>query len=307
MTLASNGSSLAFWKREFPDLPHRELPDYAISYAPGPFLLPKLLCSLPRLFRVRAAEHRLVGSWEGEFDVVVSDNRFGCCFAEKPSYFLTHQLHLAAPQRLAWGEGLGEKAMARLLAPFTEVWIPDREGLGLSGKLGHPRRPETFPPLRWIGPLSRFESPPAAESPWSGPWDVLVLVSGPEPARTGFKDNLRHLLGGLPGRHLVVQGLPHLPTPGLPDATPGVHAAPHLPTPDLAAALRGAARIVTRGGYSTLMDLDALGILDKRCLLIPTPGQTEQEYLARHLEATRRVPWASQSRLLHDGIRLAAG
>lgn len=296
VTLASNGRSLAFWRREFPDLPCRELPDYGISYAPGPLLLPRLLLSLPRLAAVRSEEYRLVRSWKGDFDAIVSDNRFGCVFSDKPSFFLGHQLHLAAPAGLAWGEALAEPMMARLLRPFTEVWIPDHAQGGLSGKLGHPNHPEAFPPLRWLGPLSRFQDLPDAPSPWSGPWDAMVLISGPEPARTRFELALRRQLELLPGRHLVVQGLPHLPPVVVPAHRDGVHVAPHLPTCDLAAALRGAKRIVTRGGYSSLMDLEALGCLDERCHLVPTPGQTEQEYLASHLSATRAVSWCPEKR-----------
>jgi hypothetical protein len=37
--------------------------------------------------------------------------------------------------------------------------------------------------------------------------------------------------------------------------------------------------IIARSGYSTIMDLEALGLLDKT-EFHPTPGQSEQEYLA---------------------------
>lgn len=295
VTLAGNGRSLAFWRREFPDLPFRTLPDYAITYAPGPLLVPRLLMSLPRLASVRSAEYRLLRSWRNEFDAVVSDNRFGCVLKGKPSIFLTHQLHLAAPRPLARWEALGERLMGRLLAPFDEVWVPDHQEDGLSGKLGHPERVGAFPPLRWIGPLSRFRDAPAETSAWEGPWDLVALISGPEPSRTRFERALRQILTGVPGRHLLVRGMPHLPpATNPPSGGQGVFEASHLPTPDLAAALRGARRIVTRGGYSTLMDLEALGVLDSRCLLVPTPGQTEQEYLAEHLAGRRGLRWSSE-------------
>lgn len=283
VTLAGNGRSLAFWRQEFPELPYRMLPDYGITYASGPLLLPRLLLSLPRIASVRSAEYRLVRSWKNQFDAIVSDNRFGCALPGKPSIFLTHQLHLAAPPRLEWGENFAERLMARMLSPFSEVWIPDHEGEGLSGKLGHPLHPEHFPPLRWIGPLSRFAGQEPSPSPWAGPWDTLALVSGPEPSRTRFENDLRRALQDVPGRHLIVRGMPHLPLPDAPSAVEGTQTVPHLPTSDLAAALRGAGRIVSRGGYSSLMDFEALGLLDSRCVLVPTPGQTEQEYLARHL------------------------
>jgi len=296
VTLAGNGRSLAFWAREFPDLPRRELPDYAITYAPGPLLLPSLALAVPRLWSVRQAEAALVTSWRDDFDAVVSDNRFGCFLPGKPSWFLTHQLHLAAPRGLEWGEDLLERAMARALRPFDLVLIPDHPSQGLSGKLGHPAHPKRFPPLRWIGPLTRFEGLAGHPSAWAGPWDTLALLSGPEPARTRFERDIRTMLAGRPGRHLLVRGLPHLEIPAHPGTESDLQEVPHLPTDDLAAALRGARSIITRGGYSTLMDLEALGKLDASCLLVPTPGQTEQEYLARHLEATRGVRWCTARR-----------
>jgi hypothetical protein len=292
VTLAGNGRSLAFWRKEFPGLPCRVLPDYGIRYAPGPLLLPSLLLSLPRLASVRSAEYRLVQSWRDDFDAVVSDNRFGCVLRGKRSIFLTHQLHLAAPSWLERCEPFAEWTMARLLAPFDEIWIPDHAQEGLSGKLGHPLHPERFPALRWIGPLSRFSNPGDVPSPWSGPWDVLGLVSGPEPSRTDFERDLRRTLQRIPGRHLIVRGMPHLLLPAGPSDASGLQETPHLATPDLATALRGAKRIVSRGGYSTLMDLERLGLLDARCLLVPTPGQTEQEYLGQHLAQTRAIPWS---------------
>jgi len=303
ITLAGNGRSLAFWQVEFPDLPIRELPDYAVTYAPGPFLIPQLASSIPRLLRIRNAEAAKVRSWRGEFDAVVSDNRFGCFLPGKTSWFITHQLHLAAPSGFGWSEPLLERVMARALRAFDRILIPDSEVGGLSGKLGHPAHPERFPPMDWIGPLSRFSNLPPHPSPWSGPWNTLALISGPEPARTSFEHDVRTLLASRPGRHLVVRGLPHLPSDTAPAADAPIQEAPHLATNDLAAALRGAREIITRGGYSTLMDLDALGRLDPSCLLVPTPGQTEQEYLARHLAGSRGVRWTPAGRFLTDSIR----
>jgi hypothetical protein len=285
VVLASNGRSANWWRREFPDLELRELPDYAVRYAPGPWLIPSLLLSLGRVRRAIRAESVLVNSWRGEgFDLVLSDNRYGCAMRGVPSFLLTHQLHLAAPAGLVWMEPLGERLMSRLVESFSGIWIPDRAtGRILSGRLGHPSDPDLFPPLRYLGPISRF-SAVVSDPVWSGPWDTLGLVSGPEPTRTDFENALRGLFARRPGRHLLVRGRPDLDPVSAPGAG-GVVEVPHLGTPQLAAALRGATEIVTRGGYTTVMDLDALGLLGPRCLFVPTPGQTEQETLARDLAA----------------------
>lgn len=286
VVLASNGRSADWWRREFPDLELRDLPDYAVRYAPGPWLIPSLLLALGRVRRTVRSESRLLDSWSGEgFDFVLSDNRYGCTMRGARSILLTHQLRLAAPAGLGWIEPLGELAMSRFVRNFSEIWIPDRaDGPALSGRLGHPRDPGRFPPLRYVGPLSRFAGT-VIDASWSGPWDTVGLVSGPEPTRSGFEEALRLLFAHRPGRHLLVRGRPDLD----PVRAPGgerIVEAPHLGTPQLAAALRGATEIVSRGGYSTLMDLDTLGLLGPRCLFVPTPGQTEQETLVRDL-ATR--------------------
>ena len=45
--------------------------------------------------------------------------------------------------------------------------------------------------------------------------------------------------------------------------------------------MQNARIIISRAGYSTIMDLVKL---QKSALLVPTPGQTEQEYLAAFLK-----------------------
>ena len=44
------------------------------------------------------------------------------------------------------------------------------------------------------------------------------------------------------------------------------------------AIINGAKKIISRSGYSSIMDYHALGCLEK-VEMIATPGQTEQEYL----------------------------
>jgi hypothetical protein len=285
VVLASNGRSANFWRSEFPELELRELPDYGVRYAPGPWLVPGLVASLPRLSAAIGRESEQVRAWGGEgFDLVLSDNRYGCHIPGVRSILLTHQLHLAAPEGLRLAEGLGEFLMARLARPFAEIWIPDRErGAILSGRLGHPAHPRRFPPLRYIGPLSRFADV-APDPVWAGPWHSVGLVSGPEPSRTAFEDLLRSRFQHREGRHLLVRGRPDLPLPSSPGSEASVEV-PHLPAAALVAAFAGAQRIISRGGYSTVMDLDALGLLGKRCLFCPTPGQTEQETLSHDLAA----------------------
>ncbi len=165
--------------------------------------------------------------------------------------------------------------MARLCRPFDALWIPDVAPFpGLSGRLGHPRHPEFFPPLRYLGPLSRFSPQTVLMA-----WDAVAVISGPEPARTLFDRQLRRELSRLPGRFLLVRGRPDLADASVTEGSLTV--VPHLPGPELSHALAAARTVICRGGYSTLMDLATLG--NAHALLVPTPGQTEQENLAAGL------------------------
>ncbi|MEN9307707.1 MAG: hypothetical protein RL173_1639 [Fibrobacterota bacterium] len=297
VTLASNGRSAAWWRSEFPDLEVRELPDYGVTYGKGWKLVPGLLASLPRIAKAIRQESALIKNWQAidGFDLVLSDNRYGCRVAGTKSVLLTHQLRLAAPGRLETLEPFGEIAMSRMVRKFDEIWVPDDDRSRLSGKLGHPARSSSFPTIRHIGPLSRFADCPVAA--WVDAWDTVALVSGPEPARSAFERKLGQILSHRPGRHLLVRGRPDLPESPRSLAESGLVVVPHLATADLAAALKGAQEIICRGGYSTVMDLAALGILDERCLFVPTPGQTEQEYLARHLALAHKTRSIAEAEL----------
>ena len=52
--------------------------------------------------------------------------------------------------------------------------------------------------------------------------------------------------------------------------------------------------VIARSGYSTIMDLYAL---EKPAILIPTPGQSEQLYLSKHLRHKKQFIFQSQQKL----------
>lgn len=288
--LASDGAALSFWKREFPDLVHHELPAWKIRYAPGPLLIPGLLAQLPRIARAIAQEHAVVKALVRDHEIawILSDNRYGVHHRRIPSLLMTHQLRLALPGA-GLLEPLGEWLLSRLCLPYDQVWIPDHaQAPGLSGKLGHPVRVRSFPPLVHLGPLTRLE-------PCHCPvrWQSISLVSGPEPARTRLEEILLRELPHQPGRHLVLRGRPDLPAIRK-ETADNVTVVPHLDSHALAREVCASEVVISRGGYSTLMDLEALG---SRALIVPTPGQSEQEYLGRVLHAAGRAHCVPQSRL----------
>jgi len=299
--LASDGAALDFWKRELPELECRTLPSWRIRYAPGPWLVPGLLAGLPRMLRAIRAERshvRRLVEQEG-IGWILSDNRYGVRDGRIPSILMTHQLRLSLPRPFGFLESLTEFIMARLARRFDEVWIPDfAKAPGLSGKLGHPSRPSLFPSLRWIGPVTRMEPFETTRILW----ETVSVLSGPEPARSQFEAILRKGLRSLPGKHLIVRGRPDLPPDH--EVSGNIEAVPHLPARELAKEMSECRVVITRGGYSTLMDLT---VLESRCLLVPTPGQTEQEYLGRVLSQSGHAHVVRQHALrLEEDVEKAA-
>jgi hypothetical protein len=241
--------------------------------------LPAIARQIPRLlfgiFREHRQLQRIIRK-EG-IDAVISDNRFGLWSKHTWSVYITHQLMIKAPNGLKWAEPLLHRAHGWFISRYRECWIPDFPGpLNLSGNLSH----QYALPVNgsFIGPLSRFEKTTAdTKSVADGPrW--LFLISGPEPQRTLFENIIRRELEhGFDGEAVILLGLPG--NDPATESIPGVKIFPHLPDPELRELIRSAGTIICRPGYSTLMDLATLG---RTALLVPTPGQTEQEYLARH-------------------------
>ena len=257
---------------------------------------------------------------EEPFDYVISDNRFGL-YLQSPipnpqlpttnhqlpiTIYITHQLHIFLPRGWKWAEGIASRMHARIYRRYNKVWVPDYEDydLSLAGELSHPQSSNLqiskssalqISGLEYIGPLSRFsnlQSPtPNPQSPITNhqlpitnyqspiPYDIVAVLSGLEPQRTILEKEIITRFQGSDQRVLVVQGLMNRPNTRFKRAN--ITMVPYLGDKELAAALCGASRIIVRSGYSTVMDLDALGLLQSQNIeFIPTQGQPEQEYLA---------------------------
>jgi UDP-N-acetylglucosamine:LPS N-acetylglucosamine transferase len=278
--LAGSGRSGQFLKSEFPDLQFVELQGATISYTSGNYLFFKLLASVPSFLWHTIAEYYKVRKLckKFEIDVIVSDNRYGCRQKNLPSAIIIHQLNIRLTGQWRVFEKLAQLINCRLIHRFDECWIPDFEARnGIAGALSHPATlPEN---AHYIGILSRFTSMITLETDAIPPSiDLLFLLSGPEPQRTIFEKAIFRNLSGLEVTSVIVQGIP-----GSTDAVPinkNTHLFPHLESSQLLELMARASLVICRSGYSTIMDLITVG---KRAVLVPTPGQPEQEYLARYL------------------------
>ncbi len=257
---------------EFPHLEFIRMPGYEITYSKRGVTAAGLLAQLPQLLARIAREHRRLKRIIRDYriDGVVSDNRFGLWTGDVPTVYVTHQLRIKLPAAFGRFEPPLTRLHRWIIERFDLCWVPDFPGEpNLAGELSHPPSPPGN--VRYIGVLSRFEPLPDRETRY----DLLALLSGPEPQRTIFERKVIEQLNGSGMRALVVRGVPGGSTS--PTASGGVMTVDHLPGGELNRALMQAHLVLARAGYSTAMDLAKLG---KKAILVPTPGQTEQEYLA---------------------------
>lgn len=270
--LASNGRPLSLLRKEFPQLESLEFPRYDVRY-PTRSIYWNIATQIPRIAKAAAFENRIVADLTEKkgLDAIISDHRLGCYNALIPSIIIAHQLHLKVAHAVI--QYPVRKIHYGLLRQFQACWVPDWENPAhsLAGTLDHPALQS--PPTRYIGPLSRLGKVQAAPK-----YDILMLLSGPEPQRTRLERTLLEQAAGLKERILLVQGKTDAELPESQNGNPTV--LPYLTSKDLEIALAESRIVVCRSGYSTLMDLAACG---KKALLIPTPGQTEQEYLSDYL------------------------
>ncbi|MEO1714119.1 MAG: glycosyltransferase [Bacteroidota bacterium] len=291
--IASDGAAGILLRQQFPELPYLELPAYNIHYA-GENLTWSLLKQSPRVWRAIQQEQKVLTEWmvKYQFQLIVSDNRYGCHHPDAFNVFLGHQLAIQATTPLStW---VANQVQGRLLKPFSEAWVPDFRGeKNLSGALGHPTR-SPISNTHYLGGLSRFAKASVKEEK-----GIVALVSGPEPERSQFAKSLLEQLEKLPLPSTLILGTPQQSTT-LESKT--VRIIPFLDGTDLQETLASAQYIICRSGYSSLMDLQRLG---KKALLIPTPGQPEQEYLAQRMEALGWLPFQEQRKLqLETGLKL---
>ncbi len=262
-------------QQEFTDLKYLDLFGYDIQYSTKKWFFPfKILFQIPKILRKINQEHQWLNSIiekEG-IDVVISDNRYGLYSSKVPCVFITHQLTIKAP--FVWLEGVLQKINYRLINRFSACWIPDIESKNnIAGVLSHPKKLPSIP-LHYLGVLSRFKKLSNIEQKF----DVCILLSGPEPQRTVLENIfLKQLLPITNKKILFVRGLPQTTEKITAES---VIIKNHLSGKDLLESILSSDLIISRSGYTTVMELLSL---QKKSILIPTPGQTEQEYLANHL------------------------
>lgn len=277
--LAAEGGQQALLQQEFPGLPILTFEGYRINYAKSRTgLLWSVLSQVPKILRSIRKEHKWLLSIVSKYDIdaVIADNRYGLYHKRIPCIFITHQLVIKSPFG-KWTEKILQKRNYKYINSFSSCWIPDNEdGNNLAGELSHPEKKPSVP-VRYIGHLSRFNIKNIPEQKGH----LLIILSGPEPQRTVLENKIVNEISHYPGTAAVIRGLPG--SSSIIPSTNMIQFYNHLQTSELNDEMLKAEYVISRSGYSTVMDVAALR---KKSILIPTPGQTEQEYLARHLIKT---------------------
>ena len=274
--LGGDGESLTLLRKHFPKLRYTYLAPLNLRYSKGQRQVWAMIKAMPRLLKWAIQDHLMLKALlrEEHIDQVISDNRFGLYNKQTECVYVTHQLHIMLPNGWRWAEGIASRMHARIYARYNKVWVPDYEDpqQSLAGELSH-----NGAKVEYIGPLSRFEISKYRDLEISKQYDIVAVLSGLEPHRTLLENEIIARYQDSAEQVLIVQGLMHRPNTRIKRGNLTI--VPYMGDNELVSVLLGANHIIARSGYSTIMDLEALGRMDK-AELIPTPGQPEQEYLA---------------------------
>ncbi len=278
VTVAAEGRALSLLSRELPQCDFEELKDYPPPYTASRHFVPKFLAMAPAMLWAIEKEsvhvRRLLR--KRPFDLILSDNRFRVRSRHIPSFVISHQLRFMTPPSLRALELIPEFFNYLYLSPFDRVIVPDAADpvQNLSGRLSHDMRlMDVGRKVYYAGILSSVARMDVAEDV-----DLFISISGPDPPRAQMEQIILAHVAEVPGRRIeIALGKPEVTETRRIDGRITVHG--FLDRAGQQEMLNRARMVVCRSGYTTVMELAELG---KRALFIPTPGQTEQEYLARY-------------------------
>ncbi|NVO19103.1 MAG: glycosyltransferase [Bacteroidetes bacterium] len=288
--IAASGSALILLQNEFPQLHAFNLKGFSPKYSRKSTLIGRMILLIPSFLWSIWSEHRQLRKIlkKQPISVVISDNRYGMWNRNTTNIFITHQVFIKAPVGWNWLNPVLESISRYLISFFDYCWIPDfKDDPNLSGELSHLKPlPSEY---TFIGPLSRFEAEVDLQKQNNG---ILAIISGPEPQRTIFENLIISQLSEMKVVATVVCGKytlnPILEKKGM------LTVISFADSMTLKQLIVSSSLIICRSGYSSIMDLERLG---KKALFVPTPGQTEQEYLANYFMSKGITLGVSQKEL----------
>lgn len=291
--IAGDKACIALFAAEAPDIKPLFFPGFIMRYSrwlPG-FLT--AILKIPSIIYNSVKDHIILKKIvkENNIDIVISDNRFGCWNSRTKSVYVTHQLRIIFPTPFRFLEPVGIAIHRLIINKYDHCLVPDFPGeINLSGDLSHNLRLSDN--TRYTGLLSRFsmQSYNSKSNVYADPYDCIIL-SGPEPQKGILRQKLLNSFERCNKNIIIFEG-----RPGMPDDNGEkgkIITMNHVGTKKMGEIILESERIFTRSGYTTIMELISLSCT---ALLIPTPGQTEQEYLAGYLEKKGWFTTATQDK-----------
>ncbi len=248
---------------------------YPSPYTKNGIFAVKLSFMMPSIINAMIKEHKqiLEISKRENIDLFISDSKYGVFDRSKPSVFIFHQLRYIPPDFLKFLKNKTEKFNYFFRDSFKKFVVPDfPDDKELTGDLAHNLTYFPEDKLEYIGILSDYERMDVVQD-----IDYLISLSGREPNRTMLEEKIVSQIKNLNGKVVLVRGIPEETKKINISGIEVVNYAGKGVRDEL---MNRAKFVIARSGYSTIMDIVELG---KKGLLIPTPGQTEQEYLSEHL------------------------
>lgn len=283
--ITANGRAEKLLRSEYPSLEFIASPEYNIIYSRTLPMWSMMLLQSPKILLNIYREHRWLSKIisEKKINKVISDNRYGLWTKKVECVFITHQVMIKCPDPIKFMEGILHYIVKSFMNKYTECWIPDIQGSGnLSGDLSHKYKIPAN--AKYIGWLSRFTQPDlnTEKKNYSeianDNYSICIILSGPEPQRTVLENKILSMQSAFTKKTILVQGKTE--SDNEERLGENLRIVSHLSQSQLKKVISNSDLVVCRSGYSSIMDLKTL---KKTVLLIPTPGQTEQEYLADYL------------------------
>ncbi|MCH8330661.1 MAG: glycosyl transferase family 28 [Bacteroidetes bacterium] len=204
--IAADKRPLHLLKEEFPHLDFINLPGYEIAYPTNGSMAVKIFQQIPKVVKRIREEHlaltRIIE--EHKLDAIISDNRFGLWSDKVPSVFITHQLNIAVPKGLRIAGMLVNKLNRYYIKRYRECWIPDLPAEnGLAGSMANIEKLKLNIPFHHLGTLSRF----SMDQDYDKEFDLVCVLSGPEPQRSIFEKILIDQLKGTSYKTIMIRGI----------------------------------------------------------------------------------------------------
>lgn len=275
VTINAKGRALELMKKEYAQCDFIDFDCYPEFQPSNNLFVVGFLLNIPKLLKAIKTEHRALDFWlkQKKYDLIISDNRFGMYSRKVPSFFITHQLRVHSPFFSKFAARVSDWFMSKNIRNFCRVIIPDNHpGFGsLAGKLCISKNKNTIKKLYYAGLLASVNKKDVKQD-----IDYLITISGPGPQRAKLAKLMLSQVTKLDGKKVVLLGKPEDNKAFYLDKDTFVRS--HAPREEMRELMNRAKFIISRSGYTTVMELAELE--KKKGIFIPTPGQTEQVYLS---------------------------